>query len=151
MPKKPKKDTLWKKLVLILLIVSGVWYLRGGRKPSEVTRKAPKEEVTQLSSVEKYVGMANATRSFDGKTFYLTITAFLSAPPKGSSYYLRLTDDVDGSSFVVGKLEAKGDVYTLSYSAKKNLNPYRTVVVTEATETEAKEGKTGRELLRGSF
>lgn len=150
MPKKSQKDSLWKKVALILLIVSGVWYLGGGRKPSEVSRKTPKEEVTQLFSVEKYVGMANATRSFDGKTFQLRITAFLPTPPKGSSYYLWLTD-AQGSSVVVGKLEAKGDVYALNYSAKKNLNPYLTVVVTEATDAEAKEDKSGRELLRGSF
>lgn len=146
-----KKSSLWKKLPLILLVVLGVWYLVSGRKPLPVGQNKVKEEVAQLSSVENYVGMANATRSFNGKTFYLSVTAFLPDPAKGSSYYLWLKDGVSGTSLSVGKLEAKGDVYALNYSVNKNLNSYETVIVTEATDSEVKEAKMGKELLRGSF
>ncbi len=151
MAEKPKKDFIWKKLLLVLLVILGVWYLAKGKTPLDLIQKTAKQEVAQLASVDKYVGIGNATRSFDGKTFNISLTAFLSDPDKRSSYYLWLKDEVTGSSVSVGKLEVKGDVYALNYTVNKNLTSYKTLVVTEATDREAKEAQMGRELLRGSF
>ena len=137
---KLKKDSVWPKVILILAIILGGWYFTGGKKV--LVQQPVKEDVAQLSSVEKYIGMATASRSYDKKAFNFSITAFLPKPTGANSYYVWLKDDARGLTVLLGKLEAKGDVYALSYSSENDLREYKTVVVAEQKE---------RELLKGSF
>ena len=140
MPVKRKEDSVWPKVIVILAIILGAWYFTGGKKV--LVQQPVKEDVAQLSSVEKYIGVATASRSYDKKTFNFSITAFLPKPTGANSYYVWLKDDVRGLTVLLGKLEAKGDVYALSYSSENDLREYRTVVVAEQKEME---------LLKGSF
>ena len=140
MPVKRKEDSVWPKVIVILAIILGAWYFTGGKKA--LVQQPVKEDVAQLSSVEKYIGVATASRSYDKKTFNFSITAFLPKPTGTNSYYVWLKDDARGLTVLLGKLEAKGDVYALSYSSENDLTEYKTVAVAEQKE---------KELLRGSF
>jgi len=143
------------KVVIILLLALGIWFLLTGLKGKPVSQ-VPNvvQSVAQLSSsTKKYSGMGTATKSHDDSSSQVSVTAFLPKPPKGKDYYVFLKGNgADVKDMLLGKMVLSGDVYGLNYSATdKSLYSYKDVVVVEETEAQAKEGKMVLIVLSGSF
>lgn len=129
--------------VLVLLLLA----LRGS-PGKDRTVPETREDVSQLSSVDKYIGNAVAARSFSDGKYKLNLTAFLGKPQTGQVYTVRLVSEtLEPKTVELGEMAAAGDVYTLHFETEVDYGDYSAVeVVLLDTKT-----KTETILLRGSF
>lgn len=145
MPKRlKKKSSHWPIIILVVLVVLGL--IKFGKREPVIPKI--QENLSQLTSVDKYVGNAVASNSFSDNKYRLSITAFLSTPPDGQVYKARLTSDtIDPKTVELGELNSAGDVYTLNYESTTDYSGYKTLeIVTLTTKTNNEQV-----LLKGTF
>lgn len=139
-----KKSSHWPIIILVVLVVLGL--IKFGKREPVIPKI--QENLSQLTSVDKYVGNAVASNSFSDNKYRLSITAFLSTPPAGQVYKARLTTDtIDPKTVELGELNSAGDVYTLNYESTTDYSGYKTLeIVTLTTKTNNEQV-----LLKGTF
>lgn len=154
MPKKAKK-TEEKKVGVDLkksLIIAGLLLLLlvifKTTKRSILETPKPKEEVSQLTSSDTYIGNAVAARSWENGKYRVSLTAFLPKTQATVTYRARLVSQTMEPKLVdLGELTAAGDVYTLQYESSMNYSSYTEI---EVLSVDSKT-KTETTLLKGNF
>ena len=103
----------------------------------------------EIKSVGDYNGSALSTRSFlDGK-FKHMVKAKISDPAEGKFYEGWL---VKGTSFFsTGKLIKSGEFYRLGFESDDDSRDYKSIVITEETESDGLDGKPETHVLEGEF
>jgi hypothetical protein len=143
--KQSNSPILFKLALLVLIILLGIWFLYPGN-PSMNSGKKDNQNVAQLSPSASGSGMGTAT--YEKSDYVLNVSGVLSKPSKGKDYYVWLKDD--SSTTLLGKMEAAGDVYSLTYQGDKSMSS-KDVVISLQTDSEAKSGKIVGEVLSGGF
>ena len=131
--------------ILAAVLVGYVLFIRSPK----VSKEPPiKENISQLTSVDKYLGNGVASRSYSNGKFRLNLTAFLPKAPLGDVYQARLASEtLEPKTIFLGELTAAGDVYTLNYEGNTDYSGYNVVEVISLTSTT----KAEKILLRGNF
>lgn len=148
---KAGKPSPVKLLVIFGLLVLALFYVRN-RQGVTVPRKV-QEEVTQLTSMEEYVGSGTVTREYDGRNYYISITAFIGPARTGTEYVAWL---IDGDNRLevrrLGTLEEQGDVFALNYQTdNKSVKDYEDLAVSLESQGDEVLQPTTPYLLKGSF
>ncbi len=131
--------------IAVVLLLGYLLFLKG---PKVLTQPVMKEDLSQLTSVDKYVGNGVATRSYSNGKFRLNITAFLPKPTLGQTYTVKLiAEALEPKEIRLGELTAAGDVYTLKFEGNTDYSGYMEIEVV-ALNTKA---NTEKILLKGGF
>jgi hypothetical protein len=164
MPKKVKKaekreskssKNFTSKFLLVSAAILAILFLLF-KDRSGVTPTIKSDVIQNTAQLAKPSGELNGfgtvLKTWDGKTYELSATAFVSKPSANKSYYVILkADSEDVADKFLGKMVLSGDVYSLNYSSTESLYSYKKVEIVEASDSEVESGKTGTVILTGQF
>lgn len=109
-------------------------------------------ETITLKSVGNYTGSGTATRIFANGAFTHTVSASIGDPATGKFYEGWLVNmSLTPKFFSTGKLEKKGNSYTLTYTSNKDYSIYNSVIITEEDEANGLDGVPEAHVLEGEF
>ena len=170
------KTIHWIILIFVVIVILGgaYWYMQTNKSEDAEVTVTPLEntqdqtdnstnesnsqsvevkvETITLKAVDNYTGSGTATRIFANGAFTHTVNASIGDPAEGKFYEGWLVNmSLTPKFFSTGKLEKKGNSYTLTYTSKKDYSNYISVIITEEDEANGLDGVPEAHVLEGEF